>query len=262
MEDERDLVYLGVGPLAAILVGMALVPFRELTTASNFTFIFMALIIVVAELGGRGAALATAVTSALSLNFFLTQPYLRLTIYSKHDIVAFVGLGACGLLAAALGSRRSQRIADLRAAHRHLEVLHHTLRQLEAAGPVEPALGRVLNALKGPFPLAAAVVRDQGNRVVAASDQAWSHPVPAGTLPPDTLLPPEAPRDLPRSSAPFPGDGVRLPLVAANRQVGWLDLWGNGVPARPDARHVLSDVGRLIAVRLASPAGAPGPAPG
>ncbi len=261
MEDQRDLIYLGVGPLAAILIGMALVPFRDLTTASNFTFFFMALTIVVAELGGRGAALATAVTAALSLDFFLTRPYLQLTIDSKHDVIAFAGLGACGLLAAALGSKRSQRIADLRAAHRHLEMLHLTLRQLEAAGPVEPALGRVLNALKGTFPLAAAVVRDEGNHVVAASDQAWSHPVPERTLQPDTLLPPEAPRDLLRSSVPFPGDGVRLALVTGNRQVGWLDVWGNGSPARADSRGVLSDVGRLIAARLTGLAGAPGPAP-
>src|SRR4029450_2438335 len=107
MEDERDLIYAGIGPVAAILIGMALVPFRDLTTASNFTFVFLALIILVAEWGGRAAALLTAVTAALSLNFFLTEPYLRLTIHSRDDVIAFAGLGACGLLAAALGSDRS-----------------------------------------------------------------------------------------------------------------------------------------------------------
>ncbi len=141
LEDQRDLIYLGVGPLAAILTGLALVPLRDFTSASNFTFIFMALII-----------------------------------------------------------------------------------------------------------LAAAVVRDERNHLVAASDQAWSHPVPERALQPDTLLPSEAARDLLRSSAPFPGDGSRLALVAGNRQVGWLD--------------VLSDVGRLIAVRLTGLAGAPGSARG
>ncbi len=43
--------------------------------------------------------------STLSLDFFLTQPYLRLEIEGKHDIIAFVGLAGCGLLAAALASR-------------------------------------------------------------------------------------------------------------------------------------------------------------
>jgi K+-sensing histidine kinase KdpD len=236
MEDERDLIYAGIGPLAAILIGMALVPFRELMTASNFTFVFMALIIMVAEWGGRAAALLTAVTAALSLNFFLTKPYLRLTIHSRDDIIAFAGLGACGLLAAALGSQRSRRTRDLLAARRHLDLLHTTLGQVEAAGPVEPTLGRVLNALKSAYPVAAAVVRDERNHVVAASDQAHARPVPERPLPQGPVL---------------PIDGGRLALVTGNRQVGWLDIWGDGSPAA-ETRRVLSDVAPLIAVRLAS----------
>ena len=74
---------------------------REMTAASNFAFLFVALTILVAELGGGRAAVATALSSALSLDFFLTRPYLRLTIADKHDIIAFVGLATCGLIAAA-----------------------------------------------------------------------------------------------------------------------------------------------------------------
>jgi K+-sensing histidine kinase KdpD len=105
-EAEDRLFYLGVGPLAAVTLGVALVPLRGLTTASNFTFVFLALTIVVAEFGGRSPALATALASALSLDFFLTQPYLRLEIQDKHDVIAFLGLAACGLLSASLASRR------------------------------------------------------------------------------------------------------------------------------------------------------------
>ena len=237
MKDERDVVYAGLGPLAALLIGMGLVPFRGLTTASNFTFVFLALIILVAEWGGRAAALLTAVTAALSLNFFLTEPYLRLTIHSRDDVIAFAGLGACGLLAAALGSDRSRRTRELQAARRHLDVLHTTLGQLEAAGPVEPALTRVLNAMKAAFPLAAAVVRDDRNHLVAASDAAHGRPVPERTLSAEAIPPLE---------------GGRLALVAGNRQVGWLDVWGDTSRAWTESRHVLSDMGRLIAVRLAS----------
>jgi K+-sensing histidine kinase KdpD len=245
MRDERDVLYAGLGPLAAILIGMALVPFRGMTTASNFTFVFMALVILVSEWGGRAAALLTAVTAALSLNFFLTAPYLRLTIHGRDDILAFVGLGACGLLAAALGSDRSRRTRDLEAARRHLDVLHTTLGQLEAAGPVEPALTRVLNAMKAAFPLVAAVVRDERNHLVAASDTAYARPVPQ--------------RALAAEAAP-PADGGRLALVAGNRQVGWLDVWGDTSRGWTESRHALSDVGRLIAVRLASESSRPAPA--
>jgi len=107
MEKENEgLIYLGVGPLAAVLLGMALVPLRGFTTASNFTFLFLALIILVAEFGGRTAAVASAVASSLSLDFFLTQPYLRLEIHDKHDVIAFLGLAGCGLLSAFLAARR------------------------------------------------------------------------------------------------------------------------------------------------------------
>ena len=91
------LLYLGLGPIAAILLGAALMPLRELTVASNFTFAFLALTIVVGELGGRGPAVATALTAALSLDFFLTRPYLKLAIHGKDDVIAFLGLSACGL---------------------------------------------------------------------------------------------------------------------------------------------------------------------
>jgi K+-sensing histidine kinase KdpD len=103
------MIYRASGPLGAILLGIALIPLREDVIASNFTFPFIILTIVVAEYGGRAAAIATALVSALSLDFFLTKPYLELTIQGKHDITAFLGLAACGLVAAVLGARRARR---------------------------------------------------------------------------------------------------------------------------------------------------------
>jgi K+-sensing histidine kinase KdpD len=106
--DADRLIYLATGPLVAILLGIALIPLREDVIASNLTFPFIILTIVIAEFGGRPAAVTTALVSAMSLDFFLTKPYLRLTIQGKHDITAFLGLAACGLVAAALGARRAR----------------------------------------------------------------------------------------------------------------------------------------------------------
>jgi hypothetical protein len=39
--------------------------------------------------------------------------------------------------------------------------------------------------------------------------------------------------------------------VVDGRQVGWLDVWGNGKPASAQARRTLSGVARLLAVILA-----------
>ena len=106
--DADRLIYAAAGPLVAIVLGMALSPLRDHAIASNLTFPFIILTIVVSEFGGRPAALATALVSALSLDFFLTKPYLHLTIEGKHDIAAFFGLAACGLVAATLGARRTR----------------------------------------------------------------------------------------------------------------------------------------------------------
>ncbi|HXK10060.1 MAG TPA: DUF4118 domain-containing protein [Vicinamibacteria bacterium] len=253
MEDDgKDLIYLGAGPIAAVLLGMALVPVRDFTTASNFTFLFLALTIVVGEFGGRTAAVATAVASALSLDFFLTQPYMRLTIAEKHDLLAFFGLAACGLLTASLASGRGRWAAPRAPGRKQLELVHSSVAELEQGGPLEPRLVRTLDACRLSLPVAAAVVRDRANGVLATSGPGPARPVPGQALELDTLLPPGRAREsLPRRGLPLPAEGGRLSLVAGKRHCGWLDVWGSGAPATTDARRSLSDVARVIAALLA-----------
>jgi K+-sensing histidine kinase KdpD len=241
VEDEGGdrLIYLAGGPLAAVVIGVALIPVRGFTTASNLTFAFMALTILVAELGGRAAAVATALCSALSLDFFLTQPYLRLSIADKHDVIAFVGLTLCGLIAAAVGSQRGERVAALRASREQLALVHSGLEQLERGVPADLGLKRVLDASRGVLPIAAAVVRDARGNLLAATERAHAMPVPARSLESDAR------------AQPLPREGARLALVAGGHQVGWLDVWGTGRPANAQARQTLSGVARLLAVILA-----------
>jgi K+-sensing histidine kinase KdpD len=250
VEDENGdrLIYLAGGPLAAVVVGMALIPVREFTTASNFTFVFMALTILVAELGGRWAAVATALCSALSLDFFLTQPYMRLSIEDKHDVIAFVGLTVCGLIAAAVGSQRGERLAALRASSEQLGLVHSGLEQIEKGVPVDLGLKRVLDASRGVLPIAAAVVRDTRANLLAATERAHGMPVPTRSLESDALAGPAAPN---LGRQPLPQEGARLALVAGGHQVGWLDVWGTREPASAQARRTLCGVARLLAVILA-----------
>jgi K+-sensing histidine kinase KdpD len=256
MEDDDRLIYLAGGPLVAVLLGMALVPLRGFTTASNFTFLFMALTILVAELGGRAAAVATALCSALSLDFFLTQPYMRLAIADKHDVIAFVGLTVCGLIAAAVGSQRAERVKSLRASREQLELVHFGLEQLEKGVAADLGLTRVLSSSRGVLPLAAAVVRDTRGNLVAATERAHGMPVPARSLGFDVLAAAGAPG---RRGQPLPEEGARLDLVAENRHVGWLDVWGNGKPASAQAQRTLCAVARLLAVILSRAASVPVP---
>lgn len=260
MKDENGdrLIYLAGGPLVAVLLGMALVPLRGFTTASNFTFLFMALTILVAALGGRGAAVATALCSALSLDFFLTQPYLRLSIADKHDVIAFLGLTVCGLTAAAVGSQRGEGVTALQACRAQLDLVLVGLEQLEKGLAADLGLARVLDASRRVLPLAAAVVRDTPGNLLAATERAHGMPVPARSLRLDALAAPAAPD---RSGPPLPQDGVRLALLARGRQVGWLDVWGNGRPATAQARQTLSGVARVLAVILARAGSAPAGGP-
>ena len=93
---DDSLVY--TARLLAIVLGIALIPFRESITASNLSFAFVVLTVVVAAFGGRSAGVARRWRRPLSLDF-LTWPYLSLRIQENHDLIAFAGLTVCGLVA-------------------------------------------------------------------------------------------------------------------------------------------------------------------
>jgi K+-sensing histidine kinase KdpD len=239
--DSESILYAGVGPVAAVLLGMALIPLRGVTTASNLTFAFLALIIVIAELGGRWAAVATAISSALSLNFFLTQPYLRLTIHSKDDIVAFCGLAVCGLIAASFGSR-GKRVRALSEARRELDLLDAASREIELSGPIEARVTRALDAAREALALSAAVVRDNHGTVLAVSARAHGpRPVPQRTLELDARVP-----------LPEDGPGLRSSWRTRPLAPGYP---GNGARASASTRRAIGDVARLISVMVAEASG-------
>ncbi len=241
--DADRLGWVGGGVIAAVLFGMVLVPLRELTSASNLTFAFVALTIVVAELGGGAAAVATALASALSLDFFLTRPYLTLAMEDKHDLIAFLGLTACGLVAAAVGSHQSGRLAALRACRARQELVRHGLDQLARGAPRDVAVARVLDASVGVLPVADAAVHDMVGNLLAATGQARGRPAPTARL--DLGEPPGG-------EAALPSEGVRIPLVARGRALGWLDVWGDARASKTGAADV-ADLARLVVLILVWP---------
>ncbi|HET6900734.1 MAG TPA: DUF4118 domain-containing protein [Vicinamibacteria bacterium] len=245
-----ELVYLGAGPLVAILLGFALTPFRETIAAANLSFAFVVLTVVISAFGGRAAGVATALASALSLDFFLTRPYLSLRIQENHDVFAFAGLTVCGLVAASLGSPR--RLAALRESRSHSQLVHQTLAALEEGGPVETEIARLLERARQTLPVRALVLRDPSGRVVAsAPHQAGLQPVPGQVVATDTLLTPGATESALRRAPALPSEGSRMAIVTHQRQVAWLDFWGDGAPATGASRRALSDVARIFGAMLA-----------
>ena len=253
MRDKDTLFNLGAGPVAAILLGAALIPLRGLTPVSNLSFAFVALTIVIAEYSGRLAATVTAMVSALSLDFFLTQPYLTLAIEDKHDVIAFAGLAVCGLIAAALGSQREERLVTVRLVQRQRDLLRSLLREWDGSAPLAPQLAGMLQQVGKQFPLASAVIRDDQGDVLASSDPVHGpRPVPEIQLHPEMLQPVDDPGSKVRQWSPaFPGEGGRIALVSGDRLLGWLDVWGNGAPAGAESRRALSDMSKLMSVLIA-----------
>jgi K+-sensing histidine kinase KdpD len=239
--ENETLFYVSGGPALAILLGMALVPLRESTSASNLTFAFIVLTIAVGEFGGRWPALATALASALSLNFFLTRPYLTLAIHHDEDLIAFVGLALSGLVAASFSSDRGRRIAHLGESQRHFQLLRRVLASLHPSETLESQLAEALRACRDALPLSGAVLRNPRGYVLASSDdQAALRPLPDQPLRP-------APSRVERA---LPERGARIPLALGERQLGWLDVWGDGRPASAEARRTLADLAKAVALVL------------
>jgi uncharacterized protein DUF4118 len=247
-QSEENLVWIVAGGFGSIALGIALIPLRTLTPASNLAFIFLAFTIIVAELGGRAAALVTAVVSAISLNFFLTEPYLTLVITKTDDVVAFFALAACGLIAAAFGKRRERWLEAAGRAGMDLEALKMLVEQLRNRIPLDEVLG----GLKRNFGLAAIALRDSGERLVAAAPLGASpSPIPEIPLNPDTLFAPDA------TKVRFGARGLRLPegggrlRLPTDRGFVFLDLWeGEARGFSPDETRTLGIAASILALEV------------
>lgn len=219
---ERAQLWAPLAALGAVALGVLLTPLREATSASNLAFVFLAFTIVVAELGGALPALVAALVSAMSLNFFLTEPYLALSISKTDDLIAFVALAACGLIAAAFGSRRERWSRAAGRAHEEITLLRRLVDQVRGRA----ALDRVLGDLARVFRLGAVVLRDADGRVVAVT------PPEAGTSArPETEITLDSPLPAAATLHRFGSRGLRLPegggrlRLETNRGPMELDLW-------------------------------------
>lgn len=221
-KQDDGLMWMVAGGLGSMVLAVLLVPLRTLTPASNLAFVFLAFTIVVAELGGRSAALVTALVSGMSLNFFLTEPYLTLSIEKRDDVIAFFALVGCGLIAAWFGKRRARLSEVVSRAETELDVLKKLADQLTAGAPLDEILGY----LRQSFGLSALVLRDAGGRVLGAVPVGSTPPsIPATRLTPETLFPTDEGR------LRFGARGLRLPdgggrlMLGTDRHAVSLDLW-------------------------------------
>jgi hypothetical protein len=209
-----------VGVFGALGLGVLLTLLRDMTSPSNLAFAFVILTILTAEFGGHVAAIATAVVSAMSLNFFLTEPYLTLRIDKTDDLIAFVAMLLSGVLAAAFGLRRARWAAAATRSGAHLDALHTLAREIDAGAP----LPGILDRLRRTLPVGRLVVRDADDRILAAS------PSDSPTPPPPSVQLGHLPHALAVAEQRFGARGLRLPSTGGRVSLAStpplsLDVW-------------------------------------
>src|SRR6266705_555419 len=106
-------VWGGAGFAASVLLGIALGPFRHDVGLENVVILYLAVVAATGAVGGRAAGLISALSAALSYDYFFTTPYQTLRIDSVDQVLTVVLLFAAGILAS-LGGRASRR-AEVRA---------------------------------------------------------------------------------------------------------------------------------------------------
>lgn len=104
-----------IAPLVALCLGAATSQARDQVGASNVG-IALAIIVALAALVSRGAGLTTAVTAALTFNFFHTRPYHSLRIHEPRDVAIVALLAVLGLVISDITAWRRRQEAI---AHRH-----------------------------------------------------------------------------------------------------------------------------------------------
>ena len=244
---ERLGIWFPLGALGAVALGIVLIPLRTVTSASNLALVFLAFTIVVAELGGRLPALVTALMAAISLNFFLTEPYLSLTIDKPDDVIAFVALAACGLIAAAFGTRRERLSESVKRAAQELDVLRRLVGQVRTG----TQLAEALSDLKAAFGFRAMVLRGRDGRVLASAGDAPTGVVPV-ELALDSFLP------IGDTWLRFGSRGLRLPesggrvrLVTDHERLS-LDVWeGDSRGLDIDEWRAFSIAASILGLRFA-----------
>lgn len=147
---ESDLA-VAAGGLLPIAVGATLVVVRAHVASANLALVLMATVVVV-SLGGRRAGVVAAITATLSYDFFLTRPYLSLTIDSADDVETAVVLLLTGLLVGGLAGRRWSAARDAATSRDEIRSLHRVADLVaHGAEPAEVLLAceRELTALLG-----------------------------------------------------------------------------------------------------------------
>lgn len=223
------------GPLLAVAVAAATIPFRSGLGVANVALALGVVVVAIGASGGRIPAIATSVTAALAFNVWHTRPYLSLKIEHRDDIISTVmllGLGVVSGLATERGWRHRDRTL-LR-----VEQLDHIHRIAELAVVADDATAvwpTVRDTLCSELHLGSCWFEPDGHEAQAFPEMSHN----------GTLEVTDRPVKVGPGGYELPVNGVELSVTGAGRRIGRLVML-------PDPGHGLSIVDRRFAVAIAN----------
>lgn len=137
-----------VGALAAIAVAGLLEGVRGTVGSSNIALLLALVVTAAGIVGRRRGALATALSAALSYNFFHTEPIHTLRIAAAKDIFTVALLAGLGVLVGELSQRRVTAQRSSRAQHVELGLLHTTAEAIRDSTTTDDAIAAACDAVR------------------------------------------------------------------------------------------------------------------
>ncbi len=120
---------------------------RDRIDLSSVLLVFLVPVIAVAMIGGRVAATVAALTSALSVNYFVVEPRYTLSIDDADDVIALVVFVVIGLVVGALVERIAVQAANARRMRAEAAIIARAAATLAAdPDPVDRLMAALLEA--------------------------------------------------------------------------------------------------------------------
>jgi hypothetical protein len=223
-----------IGALGSLVLSLALTPLRDHIPNADMALILVIPVLIGAIVGGRWAAVLSALVAALCFDFFFTKPYASLRIENKDDVWTFLALLAVALTAAAVGIRARRGGADAREARAEFSRLYRVAELSAKGADRDDVVSAARAELIGLFGLVDCVYEEESS----------GPPLPrlghGGAL--------ENARLVTVGEFLLPSGGVELPVMGRGRDVGRLVLYAGELTRAPLQK-------RLVAVAIADELG-------
>jgi two-component system sensor histidine kinase KdpD len=133
----RDLLHIAIGLVIVAIVTVASSVVIGRADVTNVVILFLFAIAAVSIRFGHRAAVAAAIGSALSVDYYFLPPYHSFALASRRDIVTFAGMFGTALFLSSLHERLRNQASSARQSERRTESLYALARTLIDASSVE-----------------------------------------------------------------------------------------------------------------------------